>query len=275
VNTNRFIEITKTQGGAPWRSFSQDAGLLILSGIKLSWVRPDVFLSTDSDIPINVSNSVDTPIKSLLNTTLGMGLGGITFQDVANAAEFVTGTAGNDSVVYPWFSDVKTWSGTSLSPLTLSFSFKLGQFDLWNAYEEVVLPSIALLVPVLMKDLGTITSQGPFASIYNLLGTAVRNATNPSLLEDKAGLLESINDILLSSINNYTYEVKFGEVYTLSHAIYKDANVSFSTEVDQHGYPIASKVSITFVGQVPPALKTSPSNIAGLRFGKENNEKQI
>lgn len=266
MNKKRFIEITKTQGDDSWRSFSQDAGLLILSGTKLSKVHQDVFLSTDSDIPINVSNSVDTPIKSLLNTTLGMGLGGITFQDVANAAEFVTGTTGKDRVVYPWFSDVKTWSGTSLSPLTLSFSFKLGQFGLWDAYQEVVLPSIALLVPVLMKDLGTITSRGPFASIYNLLGIAVKVA-NPSLVENKENLMESINDILLSSIDNYTYEVKFGDVYTLSHAIYKDANVSFSTEVDQVGYPIASKISITFVGQVPPAL-TGPSNIAGLRFGK-------
>lgn len=268
MNKNRIIQINKTQGNTSWKSFSQDAGLLILSGIKLSKVHPDVFLSTDSDIPINVSNSVGTPIKSLLNTTLGMGLGGITFQDVANAAEFATGAMGNDSVVYPWFSDVKTWSGTSLSPLTLSFSFKLGQFGLWNAYEEVVLPSIALLVPVLMKDLGTITSQGPFASIYNLLGAAVKNATNPSLLEDKESLLTSYNKILLSSIDNYTYEVKFGEVYTLSHAIYKDANVSFSTEVDQYGYPIASKISITFVGQVPPALGSSASITPGLRFGK-------
>lgn len=268
MNKKRFIEITKTQGGASWKSFSQDAGLLILSDTKLSRVHQDVFLSTDSDIPINVSNSVDTPIKSLLNTTLGMGLGGITFQDVANAAEFVTGTTEKDRVVYPWFSDVKTWSGTSLSPLTLSFSFKLGQFGLWDAYQEVVLPSIALLVPVLMKDLGTITSQGPFASIYNLLGEAVNKAANPSLVENKEDLLESINDTLLSSIDNYTYEVKFGDVYTLSHAIYKDANVSFSTEVDQYGYPIASKISITFVGQVPPSLKADPSNIAGLRFGK-------
>lgn len=268
MNKDRCIEITKTQGGASWRSFSQDAGLLIFSDTPLSKVLPVVFLSTDSDIPINVSNSVDTPIKSLLNTTLGMGLAGINFQDIANAAAFATAASGNDRVVYPWFSDVKTWSGTSLSPLTLSFSFKLGQFGLWNAYQEVVLPSIALLVPVLMKDLGTITSQGPFASIYNLLGEAVNKATDTSTLDNKKGLLKDINDTLLTSVSSYTYEVKFGEVYTLSHAIYKDANVSFSTEVDQHGYPIASKVSVTFVGQVPPALKADPSNIAGLRFGK-------
>lgn len=202
----------------------------------------------------------------------------------------------------PWALKAPTWDDSkidSVKEFSYTFKFRMGQYGLWNAKDEVVLPILNLIAPVLPQKLGSTFTSGPFPDVLNLLGKALGSSISAlgdymennqtlqnfnNIWSSNNGVISKITStlstgvdvlgnlltaIVLSGYKNYSYKLEFGNFCTFSQVIYKKASWSFSQEVDQFGYPIAGDVTITFKSLVPVALSSTSTVSKSLVYNTE------
>ena len=320
-NSNRIIDISLRGGTGndkDWRyalSRLNPTSNSILNTSLLNDCNVDgrvYLLMTSPPKTMKTVNRIKEPVQELLkgnsNTTVGkIASAATTVFDAVNAS--VIDEGGTASTWQPWMTGVKAWDGSKGGfSFDYEFSFAMGQYGLWNAKEEVVLPILNLIAPALPRSMSNFSMDGPFPTAIQLLSLLVQNFLSDTYSKEgnsnflgyfentvdrlKTNIKEDgifkgvattavteINDVLedLSNILNdaiqesykgYTYDVKFGNFVTFNNMIITNGETSFSNEVDQFGYPIAGSVKLTFEGLVPLALNYSDSSLVAIKYGE-------
>lgn len=241
---------------------------LNVSNVIVDEERTPFLLDKDS-FGFAIDNEVSTLGKSFEGAT---AKGGSMFSKVTSsipkAAETLNALASKDygAAWNPWFLNIPTWQGTKVQDLDLNFSFKLGQYGLWNAEKEVVLPMLALLIPTIPRNLSNFMMQGPFPSTIALLGQFVEVLGSPSE-GDATEFSVTLASNIVKTLEKSTYHISIGNVFSLMYAVPTRADVTFSTDLDTKGMPISGSLKIKYQGVVPPALDHDPGVPVGLRFG--------
>lgn len=280
-NSEKLISSTSQKFVAE-NFFNDNNHLIVDDNIKL-------LLETYPQIQVN--NEFEEPISVFLGDAQSMGekIGGSSFdkftQGLSKAmsvatkgVEFAQGLFGNKekahATLYPWIKSVPAWKGIKNNTIsfTQKFSFKIGQYGLWNALEEVVKPVINLFVPVLPRELNNFSIAGPLPTSYQMLGNLLKGGIDSvvdQLFEDDEGSISFIQSLVTETYGDYTYDVSYGNIFKFENCIYKDATLNFDTnDTDQNGYPISATISMTFSTIIPPHLaSTNQMNYQSLRFG--------
>ena len=251
MNKNRVVNIVKVSDSTSWRDWMRADGFRNISGVRELSVSSEVDLVlSDDSFQYSISNKAEPVLNDLLEQVGAKGVTGA----VLKAGEAISTLAGDNAASFnPWFKHVKAWRNTDPVALPLRFEFKLGQFGLWDAKQEVVLPILALLVPVLPLKVDNLEMQGPFQTATRLL-TEVLKGTAVSLVESGGDIAASISGAVLSEIAKSTYRVSIGKQLLLDYAYCVEASVTLSTNVDQNGMPISGSIQLRFEGSIPPAI---------------------
>ena len=320
-NSNRIIDISLRGGTGndkDWRyalSRLNPTSNSILNTSLLNDCNVDgrvYLLMTSPPKTMKTVNRIKEPVQELLkgnsNTTVGkIASAATTVFNAINAS--VIDEGGTASTWQPWMTGVKAWDGSKGGfSFDYEFSFAMGQYGLWNAKEEVVLPILNLIAPALPRSMSNFSMDGPFPTAMQLLSLLVQNflsdtyskegnsnflgyfentvdrlKTNikedgifkgvaTTAVTDINDVLEDLsnilNDVIQESYKGYTYDVKFGNFVTFNNMIITNGETSFSNEVDQFGYPIAGSVKLTFEGLVPLALNYSDSRLVAIKYGE-------
>ena len=319
-NSNRIIDISLRGGTGndkDWRyalSRLNPTSNSILNTSLLNDCNVDgrvYLLMTSPPKTMKTSNSIKQPVQELLkgnsNTTVGkIASAATTVFNAINAS--VIDEGGTASTWQPWMVGVKSWDGAKGGfSFEYEFSFAMGQYGLWNAKEEVVLPILNLIAPALPRSMSNFSMDGPFPTAIQLLSLLVQNFLSDTYSKEgnsnflgyfentvdrlKTNIKEDgifkgvattavteindvledlsniLNDVIQESYKGYTYDVKFGNFVTFNNMIITNGETSFSNEVDQFGYPIAGSVKLTFEGLVPLALNYSDSSLVAIKYG--------
>ena len=320
-NSNRIIDISLRGGTGndkDWRyalSRLNPTSNSILNTSLLNDCNVDgrvYLLMTSPPKTMKTVNRIKEPVQELLkgnsNTTVGkIASAATTVFDAVNAS--VIDEGGTASTWQPWMTGVKAWDGSKGGfYFDYEFSFAMGQYGLWNAKEEVVLPILNLIAPALPRSMSNFSMNGPFPTAIQLLSLLVQNSLSDTYSKEgnsnflgyfentvdrlKTNIKEDgifkgvattavteindvledlsniLNDVIQESYKGYTYDVKFGNFVTFNNMIITNGETSFSNEVDQFGYPIAGSVKLTFEGLVPLALNYSDSSLVAIKYGE-------
>ena len=205
VTSNLMGEyLTPPEGGDYLSFLAGKSGLLSTVSIGNTFnVDPEVQLVANSDWRISaIRNDYDrviesnkTPSKSLSGESSGGFLKGVvsgakdflggTFQNILNGAAGVSSVTGSNKSLYnystqTWWKNLKGWTGTDPISIQLTFDFAMGQYGLWNAKKEVVLPMlnlIAMFCPSLIADGSMIgPTATPTGMLYSIIGEKVAEA---------------------------------------------------------------------------------------------------
>ena len=178
------------------------AGLLGVGSVGDTFdVDPDVQLVANGDWRISsIRNGYDKVIDS--NKTLSKFLsegssGGIVsgVKDILNGVAMVSAATGSNKSLYnystqTWWKNLQGWTGTDPISIQLTFDFTMGQYGLWNAKKEVVIPMlnlIAMFCPSLIADGSMI---GPTATPTGMLYSVISDAVTP--------VAEQIEDLIVN-----------------------------------------------------------------------------
>ena len=320
-NSNRIIDISwrgGTGNDKDWRyalSRLNPTSNSILNTSLLNDCNVDgrvYLLMTSPPKTMKTVNRIKEPVQELLkgnsNTTVGkIASAATTVFNAVNAS--VIDEGGTASTWQPWMTGVKAWDGSKGGfSFDYEFSFAMGQYGLWNAKEEVVLPILNLIAPALPRSMSNFSMDGPFPTAFQLLSLLVQNFLSDTYSKEgnsnflgyfentvdrlKTNIKEDgifkgvattavteindvledlsniLNDVIQESYKGYTYDVKFGNFVTFNNMIITNGETSFSNEVDQFGYPIAGSVKLTFEGLVPLALNYSDSSLVAIKYGE-------
>ena len=326
-NTDRIITITyrgKTPYDTDWRHSLQritdtQKGYehsILDNVLKDSVVDNRIhLLMTSPPKTMKTVNRIKEPVQELLK---GGGKGSDTMGKITTFANMAydtlnalstNGDGKTSSTWQPWMTGVKAWDGSKGGfSFDYEFSFAMGQYGLWNAKEEVVLPILNLIAPALPRSMSNFSMDGPFPTAIQLLSLLVQNFLSNTYSKEgnsnflgyfentvdrlKTNIKEDgifkgvattavteindvledlsniLNDVIQESYKGYTYDVKFGNFVTFNNMIITNGETSFSNEVDQFGYPIAGSVKLTFEGLVPLALNYSDSSLVAIKYGE-------
>lgn len=291
----------------------------IANGTNLEFLDAEVDLLLENDPPVfEVTNGTSKPVRNIIDKATkqidkiagGGGWGGLLgkaaklLPEVFSGATAITGALNGDSgtsnVFSPWFANFPAWDPDKNEPIQFSykFQFKMGQYGLWNAKKEVVLPILNLMAPTMARNISTVSQSGPFPGTMQLLAGIVGDGISDALdffkgsdesssgestttssekdegfMSKIAGTIDSVaeylEDLLLSQADAYAFNVKFGNFLRFNKCFMIEAEPSFSADTDQYGYPIAGSVTVKFLTVVPIALtyENSRANIRAVRFG--------
>ena len=320
-NSNRIIDISLRGGTGndkDWRyalSRLNPTSNSILNTSLLNDCNVDgrvYLLMTSPPKTMKTVNRIKEPVQEFLkgnsNSTVGkIASATTTVFDAINAS--VIDEGGTASTWQPWMVGVKSWDGAIGGfSFEYEFSFAMGQYGLWNAKEEVVLPILNLIAPALPRSMSNFSMDCPFPTAIQLLSLLVQNFLSDTYSKEgnsnflgyfentvdrlKTNIKEDgifkgvattavteindvledlsniLNDVIQESYKGYTYDVKFGNFVTFNNMIITNGETSFSNEVDQFGYPIAGSVKLTFEGLVPLALNYSDSSLVAIKYGE-------
>ena len=241
---------------------------------------------------------VEEFVKKLSDTKLGQVVEAVA--DVASAGVSVwsqlqddyTGTSTSDTWA-PWVSNIKAWNPKNTEGISFdyTFDFAMGQYGLWNAKEEVFLPTMNLIAPTLHQYISAGMIDGPLPNALNLIGNIIANTTKDIDTNHgvdfkkygfdwngKGNFLEKIMNnvsaggkvleaLIMNAYNGFVYEVKFGNVLWFHRMMITDSKVEFSNEVDQYGFPVSGSVTLSFEGMIPMSLTSSTIDNMAARFG--------
>lgn len=214
---------------------------------------------------------------------------------------------GTADTFFPWYTNVPSWDPDSVhgQNFEYDFEFKIGQYGLWNAKEEVVLPILNLIVPAMPREISSMTVSGSFPTTIQLLANIVSGTIGDlvsgninlgdtltsaitayndnresgggvvtSALEGaSAGLQEigeTLGQIITGSYNQFTYDVSFGNVTTYKKCLIMAASADYSKETDEEGYPVSGKVHLKFHSMIPTAMVFQDETQRAIRFGVDN-----
>ena len=204
---------------------------------------------------------------------------------LTTAIGFLDGLADNSGsqyaapgrVLQPWSLNVPVWkdSGNKTGvDFKLEFKFNMGQYGLWNAYEEVYKPAINLIAPVMMRNNGHLFADGPGPNVFTLLANAFGNLLDNQAdigTFDEVGFFNKIEEVVLHQYTGYVYEVSLGNFAHLTNVMFKNGGITWGTEVDNYGYPTSAIVSLDLKTMTPMALNNSSSLALAVRFGGMNS----
>lgn len=268
-NTNREVKISSQLNSAiTWRD-------LPMSGVGAPNVSEGMVTAVNSDIKLVLSdesysyairNTTSTPFAGFIEKVGQSAVGGAL--KAIEAVQTITREGSMAAASYnPWFKYIKAWEKTDPISLPLKFEFKMGQYDLWDAKEEVAKPIFALLMPVLPRLINSTAMNGPMRSATQLLASMIGAAfDDPGTIYNIGATLSGI---ALGELNDYTYRINIGNQFELQYASCIEASVNLSTQVDQSGFPISGSIALTFEGTIPPA-RTSVDVVSGGRFYNSN-----
>lgn len=225
---------------------------------------------------------------------------------IASASSASQGGSNTSGTFNPWFLDTPTWDdSTKPFEFTMNFKFKMGQYRLWSAKEEVVKPLLNLIAPVMNQQLGSLFTKGPFPSCLDLIGKCINGATQnggdsfndywegekswkkswseiwdssegdseswlTNLLTKVSQSVDFVGNIfqafVLSGYKNYTYDVKIGNFITFKKVIYRSCEINWGTETDQDGFPTTGSATVNFLSILPPALSSRNTNTMFANF---------
>ena len=152
-------------------------------------VDPEVHLIAKQDWRLNtIGNEYDKVmesndlVKQLTSGTPGKILSG--FKDVLDGVAIASAATGSNKSLYnystqTWWKNLEGWTGSDPISIQLTFDFAIGQYGLWNAKKEVVIPMlnlIAMFCPSLIADGSMI---GPTATPTGMLYSAIADTIAP------------------------------------------------------------------------------------------------
>lgn len=177
------------------------------------------------------------------------------------ALQGISGATGGDGFsIDPWIANMKTWKGISGEAdiqFDYTFYFRMGQYNLWNAKEEVVKPILNLMAPTMIKQIGWIVTEGPYPTTGAILGKFIKDIDFDDftdLNKDTIGNLQDIvGTIYEKSFGNTLYTIRLGN-YILENAIIEDSTIQWSQETDQNYFPIAGSIRLKFYVPFPATM---------------------
>lgn len=165
-------------------------------------VDPEVQLIASQDWRLNgIENEYEkvTEANSLVkqltsgSSTIGKALSG--FEDILNGVAMASAATGSNKSLYnystqTWWKNLKGWTGSDPVSIQLTFDFAIGQYGLWNAKKEVVIPMlnlIAMFCPSLIADGSMI---GPTATPTGMLYSVIAGTLMP-VVDQIEGIISS------------------------------------------------------------------------------------
>ena len=163
----------------------------------------------------------------------------------------------------------------------------MGQYGLWDAKKEVVIPAFNLIAPVFPQYLDAAYVAGPIPNSMNfatnlisgLFGadkkarnSAGGSADAPAEEEEEidntflGSIANVLDEILLNAYSNFLWDIEFGEYLKIKRCIITNGDLEFSKETDDKGYPVYAKVELSFKSMLPPALSADRSEHMAIRF---------
>lgn len=278
---------------------------------------PEDIELTFSDYPnFDQKINVGRPLGNVLKQVPWFKKAAAVLNTVSAGAEFLNKTAGNEdaqanngsaSAFMPYLIDMPAYDAESPTPVswTSTFNFTMGQYGLWNAKKEVVLPAVNLMAPVFLRYVTPMMQQGPFPTVYDLtarlLGSMIGNIQDGTVGNTFSGLGDRISgafndegnlisggiaavstaveavaqlleEIALDSYDGYIYDISYGRMISFHNVFITEGKLDFPTnEVDQYGFPIAANVTLNFTTLAPASLSSSSNNSMVVRFGENGN----
>ena len=177
-------------------------------------VDPEVHLIAKQDWRLNtIGNEYDKVmesndlVKQLTSGTPGKVLSG--FKDVLDGVAMASAATGSNKSLYnystqAWWKNLEGWTGSDPISIQLTFDFAIGQYGLWNAKKEVVIPMlnlIAMFCPTLIADGSMI---GPTATPTGMLYSAIADTIAP-IAEELEGIVTSKDT---EAVTNFEDSVK-------------------------------------------------------------------
>lgn len=165
-------------------------------------VDPEVHLIAKQDWRLNtIGNEYDKVMESndlVKQLTSGSSAKGKIlsgFEDILNGVAMATAATGSNKSLYnystqTWWKNLEGWTGSDPVSFQFTFDFALGQYGLWNAKKEVVIPMlnlIAMFCPSLIADGSMI---GPTATPTGMLYNVIAGTLMP--------VVDQIEDIITS-----------------------------------------------------------------------------
>lgn len=150
-------------------------------------VDPEVHLIAKQDWRLNtIGNEYDkvmesnSLVKQLTSggSAAGKGKALSGFEDILNGVAMATAATGSNKSLYnystqTWWKNLEGWTGSDPVSVQFTFDFALGQYGLWNAKKEVVIPMlnlIAMFCPSLIADGSMIgPTATPTGMLYNVI----------------------------------------------------------------------------------------------------------
>ena len=164
-------------------------------------VDPEVQLIASQDWRLNaigneykgVMESDNLVTKFLSMNKVGKSLSG--FEDILNGVAIASAATGSNKSLYnystqTWWKNLEGWTGSDPVSVQFTFDFALGQYGLWNAKKEVVIPMlnlIAMFCPSLIADGSMI---GPTATPTGMLYSVIAGTLMP-VVDQLEGVISS------------------------------------------------------------------------------------
>ena len=164
-------------------------------------VDPEVQLIASQDWRLNaigneykgVMESDNLVTKFLSKNKVGKSLSG--FEDILNGVAIASAATGSNKSLYnystqTWWKNLEGWTGSDPVSFQFTFDFALGQYGLWNAKKEVVIPMlnlIAMFCPSLIADGSMI---GPTATPTGMLYSVIAGTLMP-VVDQLEGVISS------------------------------------------------------------------------------------
>ena len=164
-------------------------------------VDPEVQLIASQDWRLNgieneykgVMESDNLVTKFLSMNKVGKVLSG--FEDILNGVAMASAATGSNKSLYnystqTWWKNLEGWTGSDPVSVQFTFDFALGQYGLWNAKKEVVIPMlnlIAMFCPSLIADGSMI---GPTATPTGMLYSVIAGTLMP-VVDQLEGVISS------------------------------------------------------------------------------------
>jgi hypothetical protein len=274
LSEGKEVTLTANRWG-DWKTWARQ-GYPDLIGNQLE-VNPAVKLLYSNELKYSINNNTSKPFESAINAVANSNL----IAGVAAAASFTAGLTNDttkiagfskDTAINPWIKNLAAYTGTDPIQINPTFSFHLGEFDLWDAKEEVVKPILALLTPAIPRSYNMLTIDGPFASASGLMGALLANfagsLNGASASTNEGGVTSLVNNLITQAINaaesaaseSSSYvNMNIGERFYLGKALYTKAEVTFSEKLDTEGFPISGSITLTLVSNRPPARRPGPA----------------
>ena len=165
-------------------------------------VDPEVQLIASQDWRLNaIGNEYEEVIEanSLVKqlTSSKSTIGGVIsgFEDILNGVAMASAATGSNKSLYnystqTWWKNLEGWTGSDPVSVQFTFDFALGQYGLWNAKKEVVIPMlnlIAMFCPSLIADGSMI---GPTATPTGMLYSVIAGTLMP-VVDQLEGIISS------------------------------------------------------------------------------------
>ena len=188
VASNLIEGFLSPKGATGYFSFLTDEGgssLGVESLGEVFDVDPEVHLIAKQDWRLNtIGNEYDkvmesnSLVKQLTSGTSGKGKVLSGFKDVLDGVAIASAATGSNKSLYnystqTWWKNLEGWTGSDPISIQLTFDFAIGQYGLWNAKKEVVIPMlnlIAMFCPSLIADGSMIgPTATPTGMLYNVI----------------------------------------------------------------------------------------------------------